>query len=40
MTHVGKDIEKKKPLHTVGGNVNYRENRMEVSQNIKNRTAR
>ena len=35
---VGKDVEKRDPLHVVGGNVNWystRENSTEVPQKIK-----
>ena len=41
ITNVDEDVEKRDPLYTVGGNVNWYshyENNMEVSQKIKNRT--
>ena len=42
ITNIGVDFEKRDPLYTVGGNVNWCspvENSMEVSQKAKNRTT-
>ena len=42
ITNVGKDVEKREPSHTVGGNVNWCShcgNSMEVSEKTKNRTT-
>ena len=39
MTNVGKDVEKRKPLYTVGGKVNWynhSEKSMEIPQKIRN----
>ena len=42
IANVGKDMEKRKPLCTVGGNVNWyshMENSMEIPQKTENRTT-
>ena len=40
MTSVGKDMEKRKPSYTVGGNVSWSMgNSVEIPQKIKNRTT-
>jgi hypothetical protein len=38
VTHIGKDVEKREPLHTVGGSVDQcsiMENNMEITKKLK-----